>query len=56
MKRLKNALSARCLNRKTGREASTVIRGLNDSHRDPIRGGLNHSREPRWNSVRAFAR
>ena len=33
----------------------TVIHGLNDSHRHPIRGGLNYNLEPRWDGVRSLA-
>jgi predicted amidohydrolase YtcJ len=33
----------------------TVIRGLNDSHMGPIRGGLNYNMKLRWDAVRSFA-
>ncbi len=33
----------------------TVIRGLNDSHMHPIRGGLNYNMELRWDGVSSLA-
>src|SRR5262245_21907535 len=36
-------------------KGKTVIPGLNDSHTDPIRGGLNYNMELRWDGVPSLA-
>jgi predicted amidohydrolase YtcJ len=56
MKRLKNASSVRLpQQKKPDGKRRAVIHGLNDSRMGPIRGGLNCSREPRWDGVRSLA-